>query len=281
MQRVAKLMEQRLGFCRRQQRGLAGRWLGDVEVIGNHRPGAEELARPHVAVHPRTALFVVARVVVGDEQRHRAAVAVEDFVELHIVAIQRQVGARFEGDAVELCGGVEHAIHQHAVQLKVGLHGRFVDGVLLLAQLLGVVLPVPGCEREGLGLVGLGFGVDQLLHLRRLHLGAAECSSGQRPYHAIHGLGGLRGFIGHHIGGVMRVAQQRGPLCPQAGQLGYDLKVLGRALDGRLVEPLAQRSVLELRQRRLRGGVLQGDEPLVLQAALRSSRGGRCNLRGG
>ena len=45
--------------------------------------------------------------------------------------VDRQVRALLEGQAVQLVGGVEHAVLQHVVQLEVGLELRFVEGVLL------------------------------------------------------------------------------------------------------------------------------------------------------
>jgi hypothetical protein len=64
--------------------------------------------------------------------------------------IDRQVLALLEGQPVELVGRVEDALLQDAVELEVGAELRLVEGVLLLADLLGVVGPVPGRELEAL-----------------------------------------------------------------------------------------------------------------------------------
>ena len=121
-----------------------------------------------VAVHPRAALLVVAREVVGDEQRERLAVGIDDLEHAHVRLVHRQILALLEGEAVELVRGVEHAVLHHAVELEVRRHLRLVEVVVGLAHLLGVERPVPGLQLEGWRTARRGLRIDELLDVRGL-----------------------------------------------------------------------------------------------------------------
>ena len=58
--------------------------------------------------------------------------------------------------AVEQLGGMEDAVHQHAVQLEPRPQGGGVDGVPLRAHLLGVEGPVPGGQLDAVTRSRLG-----------------------------------------------------------------------------------------------------------------------------
>ena len=66
-------------------------------------------------------------------------------------------------DSEQLVRGVEHAVVQHAVEREVRFDLRFVEVVLRLAHLLGVVLPIPRLERRAVGVA-----IDQTLNPLRL-----------------------------------------------------------------------------------------------------------------
>src|SRR3954451_8160410 len=70
----------------------------------------------------------------------------------HIVMPDRDALATFEGHTEQAVRGVERRLDD-AVELEVRLDRRLVDVAAHLAQLLGVVAPVPGCEREILSFV--------------------------------------------------------------------------------------------------------------------------------
>ena len=131
-----------------EQRRLAGRGLGEVGDVVDDRQRAQQLGLVDEVAHPGAAVLVVALEVVAVEKRQRLAVGVEHFEHAHVRVVDRNVLALLEGDAVELVGGVEHAVLQHVVQLEVGLDLRFVEIVLGLADLLGVEVPVPRLELE-------------------------------------------------------------------------------------------------------------------------------------
>ena len=148
------------------QRRLARRGLGEVGDVVDHRQRAQQLRLADEDVHPRAAVLVVALEVVAVPERQRLAVGVEDFEDLHVGVVDGNVCALLEGDAVELVGGVEHAVLEHVVQLEVGLDLRLVQIVLRLAHLLGIEVPVPGLKLESALLR-----IDERLNVLGLALG--------------------------------------------------------------------------------------------------------------
>src|SRR5258705_9057067 len=103
----------------------------------------------------------------------------------------RNVAAALEREPEQLKGGIERSLDD-VVQLEVGLDLALVDVALTLAQLLGVVAPVPGRELEIAALLlnerlhgvtvherararGLPHPLEQVAHrLRRLRHGIVE-----------------------------------------------------------------------------------------------------------
>ena len=130
------------------ERGLAGRRLGEVGDVVDDRLGAEELRLLDEIAHPGAALLVVALEVVEIGEAQLRAVLVEHFKDAHIGLIDRNVVAFLEGHAVELVRGVEHAVLEHIVEFEIGFDLVFVEIVFRLANLLGVVLPVPWLQIE-------------------------------------------------------------------------------------------------------------------------------------
>ena len=57
VQRVTELVKRGAHFILREQRRLAGRWLRNVQMVGDHRFRAEQIALLHISVHPRAALL--------------------------------------------------------------------------------------------------------------------------------------------------------------------------------------------------------------------------------
>ena len=80
-----------------------------------------------------------------------AAVGFLDLEDLDVGMVTRQVGLFDEFQSVELFAQGEDAVSD-VVELEVGTQGRVVEGVFFLAQLLGVVPPVPGRELDLPGL---------------------------------------------------------------------------------------------------------------------------------
>ena len=148
MQRVAELVEHGGDIAEAEQSGLARRRLAEVADVVDHRQRAQQLGLVNKVAHPGAAVFVVALEVVAVKKSQGLAVGVEHLEHAHIRVVHRNVVALLEGDAVELVGGVKHAILQHIVQLEIGLDLRFVQVVLGFADLLGVEVPVPWLQLE-------------------------------------------------------------------------------------------------------------------------------------
>jgi hypothetical protein len=75
------------------------------------------------------------------------AVGFLDLEDLDIGMIAGERGLLDEFEPVELAAEGENALAD-VVQLEVGPEGGIVEGILFLAQLLGVIPPIPGGELE-------------------------------------------------------------------------------------------------------------------------------------
>ena len=128
MERVAELVEHPGDVVERQQRGLAGRRLGHVEVVDHDRLVVEQARLIDERVHPRAALLVVALVVIEQQEADDRAVGVVDVEHAHVGLVHRQVVALGERQAVELVRRVEHAVLQHAVlEVRLDLGGVEIE----------------------------------------------------------------------------------------------------------------------------------------------------------
>ncbi len=190
--------------------------LGEVGDVVDDGQRAEQLGLVDEVAHPGAAVLVVALEVVAVEERERLAVGVEDLEDADVGVVDGEVVALFEGDAVELVGGVEDAVLQDVVELEVGLDLDFVEVVLGLADLLGVEVPVPGLElesrRSGASMTSLDV------------FGFAVGLGGRGGDERVHELeGGFRG-LGHLVfelpGGVGRESRAAWPLRRGAGRGG-------------------------------------------------------------
>ena len=217
-QRVAELVEERLDLVGREERRRVGRRPG--EVAGDRRHGRHALALLVVgapeAARPGAAALARPRVEVHVEDAEVPAVGLEDLEDLDLGVVARQVGLLDELQAVELVAQGEDAVAD-VVELEVGPQGGVVEGVFLLAQLLGVVPPIPGGELELAGLVA----VDEGLERGRLLAGLDQ---GRLPELLEEGVD-LLGRLGHVVlqdeGGVVGVAEELGPLEPQGRDLAW------------------------------------------------------------
>jgi hypothetical protein len=187
-----------------------------------------------------------------------------------------QVGALAEGDAVELAGGIEHAVFEHAGNLEVGLHRLLVEGVALHLHLVGVELPVPRPHLE----------IAARSANRGVELGclAALCG-GERRDHLAHeverGPGLLRHSVVHRVARPIGLAEQRRLACAEMDDLGEERAgVVGvaavGAVDRAVEQRLARGSVGQRGERRLLRRVLQREQVLTRQSFCfgRLGRGG-------
>ncbi len=117
-------------------------------------------------------------------------------------------------------GRVEHAVLQHMIQFEVRLGLGFVEVIARLADLLSIKRPIPRLQLEWLGMAGFGLAVDQLLHHSCFLTGVGCGCRRQLRQHAVDSFWRAGGFVFQHIGGVVRVTQQRGTLRAQFDDLG-------------------------------------------------------------
>src|SRR5690606_41172118 len=89
----------------------------NVEHVVGDRLGVPQLALVDQRGHPGPAALAVALVGIEVEQPELGAVGFVHRVNGDVRVPHGQVGALLEGQAVELVGGVEHAVLQHAGDL--------------------------------------------------------------------------------------------------------------------------------------------------------------------
>ncbi len=214
MQAVAEFVEQSAGIVRRQQRGLAARALGEIADIDDERGNrAVELLLIAQRGHPGAGSLRGAGVIVAIEQRLVLAVAIPDFPDPDVGVPGRDILALLEGDAEQAGGAVEGGL-DHVVEHKIGLDRGVIEIGADLPELLGVVAPIPGCQRK----------IAALLRDQRLH----RVAVGERPrprrlpdplQEAAHGVRRLGHGILEPVGGVVREAHDLGGFLAQRQDL--------------------------------------------------------------
>ena len=264
VQRVAELVEQGLRVVVGQKCRLARGGLVEIADVQHDRSThTAELALVAEAAHPRARLLRGAREEITVEETDQATVALTDLPDAHIRVIDRQVLAGRELQAPELVGDEELRL-QHLVELEVGLELVLVEIEARLADLLGVVAPVPALQLEPAAL-----GVDQ-----RLHVGAfLEGALARRLPDALDQVARrrrrLRHAVGEHEVRMGREAEQLGAFGAQRHHLADDLAVVPLVAVGTTGGPgleglLAQRAVVAELQEGLDRGAGQRDEVLAL-----------------
>src|SRR6516164_1493481 len=91
----------------------SGRWK-----IGNVTDNRQRTQQPRLfdkAIHPGTALLVVALEVVAVKERQRAAVRVKDLEYAYARRIHRKIFAFFEGQSIKLVRCVENTVLKHII----------------------------------------------------------------------------------------------------------------------------------------------------------------------
>ncbi len=110
VQGVAELVERSVDLGRAEQRGLPVGRTGHVEADRDHGPVAQQAGLVDERGHPRTAALGVAGVEVGDEQADALVVVVVHLEDPDVRVVAGQVRSLGEPQAVELFGGVQHAV---------------------------------------------------------------------------------------------------------------------------------------------------------------------------
>ena len=176
-------------------------------------------------------------------------------------------GDRTERNAVEAVRQEEDTV-LHVLQREVRTQHLLVEVVFLLADLLGVIPPVPRFE-HGTLLVG----TQQRLHLGQLLLRAAE----RRGPYALQQVERRTGRAGHLVGddvcGIGVVAQQVGFLGAQTHEVVHQLLVIVLVVVVRtrqiaLVELAAQVAARRVGHERQQARLVEREDVLVLQTAL-------------
>lgn len=274
MQRVAELVEERADLVAAEQHRLPGRGLGDVQVVDDHRLAVEQLALLDEFVHPGPAALGRAGEEVGQEEAQWPAVLLEDLEDPGVGVVADQVRALGEAQPVGQARRVEHAVVQHPVELVVRAQHRAVQVVLGLADPLAVVGEVVRAE------VGDAVGRRLLAQPGQLPLGVGHRGRHQPVQQRADGLDTAGRLVGHHVGGVARVAEERGPLRPQRGHPGGHRAVVGQAPVERGGQQLAaHRAVGQPGQGRLHGEVQQAEHVLAVVPARPAVLGGGGDLR--
>ncbi|OEZ67299.1 hypothetical protein JAB2_24200 [Janthinobacterium sp. HH100] len=223
-------------------------------------------------------MLVAARIEVGDEQGQRLAVGIQNVVDAHVRVVYRQVLPFLEADAVQLIGGKEDAIVQHAVEFQVRFQLVFIEIETLLAQLVRVDGPVGRCHLE----TAL-FRIDHLLQVGRF---AARIRDGRFRQFRQQGIDGRRGLgrlVFQRVRGVVGVTEQGRPFGAQFGQFQHDgavveLAALAAAVQRRVHQALTRLAIRQYGQRRLAAGVDEGDDELARQAPVLGGRGSRVDI---
>ena len=192
--------------------------------------------------------------------------------------VGRDVAALLERDPVELLHREEQAVAEHALELEVRAHLRFVEVVLGLADLFGVVGPVPAGDGEV-----AAFGLDLRLDVGRFALHVGHHRRHQVVEHLVDRVRRLGHLVVEREGGGVRESEQRGAFGAQGGDAQDALALVegiaaDAAADRGFEHALAAVAVGERSQHRLAGGVLQGDQPLAFQPPLLGGVGGGADL---
>ncbi len=220
---MAEFVEQRARVVERQQRRLARRRLGEIADIEDDRPDiAGKLLLVAQRGHPGAAVLGAAREIVADEQADMAALGVLHLEGTGVGVIERHGDGR-EGETEQPARGLEGGL-DHLVELEVRLDFGFVQVVARLAQLLGVIAPVPRCQREIAALLR-----DHLLQRVALDRGLGARPAPDFVEQLARRLRGLGHLIVEPVVGEGRKAEQLGALGAQSHHLGDQRAVVGGA----------------------------------------------------
>ena len=223
VQGVAELVEGRLHL-------VDGKVVvGEIADVHDDRADVVALS-VHVlladVVHPRAAALAWTRLVVGREDTHQRAVLGRHLVGAHLRVVHRHAFQALEVHAVEDMRVGEDAVHD-AVNLEIGLGLRLIQVVLGLADLLGIVPPVPRLDPGAGGqLALLHLLIHHGLHVGQFGLGAGHGRGHDLAQEIVHGLGVARHLVGEDVCGGVGIAQDLRLLGAQVEHLEQELAVV-------------------------------------------------------
>jgi hypothetical protein len=223
VQRVPELVEEGARVVEREQGRLSAAGLGKVHDVEHQRSlVAVELLLRTKRGHPGAAALRRPREIIAEEHPHVAAVGPDHLERAYIRMPGRDVVALGEAKAEQPLRSRKRG-RDHAVERQVGLELGFVEIAARLAQLLGVVAPVPRRELEIAAL-----GANEFLH----GVAVGERALARRRPHLLQQVAYRRRRLGHGvvepIVGEGRKAQELSALGAQGHHFGDQRLVVGR-----------------------------------------------------
>ncbi len=258
VQRVSELVEQRLGLVYRQQGGDASRRTGKVAYDAHHGPNPTSVAISLLGemTAPRASALARARMEIEVERTQRRFVGVDHLIYLALVVVHwsRQRAERY---SVQTIGQKEYAA-LHVVERQILAHALLLQVVILLADLLGVIPPVPRLEHR----VGALVAAKHRQHALQLPVRTLQRWRPHAVEQSVNRLGAPRHLVRGHVIGVRAVPEQRCLLVTQGGHLGHHglVVVFVAAVAARhvsVVDAVAQGAVLAICQQRQHARLLK------------------------
>ncbi len=213
MEGMAEFVEHGLHVVKAQQRGRVGRRFVEVAHVDDDR--THHLAvEGHVliadVVHPGAAALAFTREVVGGQHADQRTVGIGHLEGFHVGVVFRGIFDLLEFQTVEFRSGVEDTF-PHVLHLEIRFGDLLVEGIFGLADLLGVIEPVPRLDPGTfLDLAGLDVLVHDFLHVLDFLLRAGDGILEDVGQEGVDRLGCLGHLVAQDMGGGVLVAQQLG-----------------------------------------------------------------------
>ena len=148
MQGMAEFVEQGRDFAQGQQGRAARRRFWEVHDIDDDR--AHRLVECLLAAkigHPGARPLRTAGVVIAEEDRDMAALAIDDLEGADVRMIDGEVGARNEPQA-EQPFRAEKGCFDHVIELEIGRERVLIEIIGLPPQLFGIIAPIMRGDAE-------------------------------------------------------------------------------------------------------------------------------------
>src|SRR3984893_172527 len=149
---MTELMEQRPRVFKGEQHRFAFARLGEIHDVDDD--GADVAAEPFLlaqASHPGAAMLGAAGKIIAEKEPALPALRIPNLPDPHILVPDGNVFALLEAQAEQPVRGVERRLYD-PLELEIRLDRRLIHIAAQLAQLLGIIAPVPGGELEVLSL---------------------------------------------------------------------------------------------------------------------------------
>ena len=221
VERMAKLMEERLGLIEGQQGRRRSCRAGKVADNGYDRSNALTIAVTllDIVATPSTLPLAGTRMEVEIEHAEVRIIGIQHLIGRDLGVIDRHRN-RTEGDAIEAISQEEDTA-AHILQREIGAQHLLVNGIVAFAHLLGIIPPIP--RSKALLRVVLG---KQLAHLLQLLGGTLKRGGPDLVEQIIDRFGRAGHLIRDHIVGIGVKAQQMGLFGTQTDEVVDQLFVV-------------------------------------------------------